>query len=159
MSAIGFESHDHAACIRTALDRADAHCAARKLQFTDIRRRVLEILLRDHRAMGAYDILRHLEAEGRRAQPPVAYRALDFLVTHGFAHKVEKLNAYIACGFPGENHHPAFMICRLCDAVVEARSNRGRGSLGGAADAAGFVIENTVIEAEGVCPACQDQSA
>jgi ABC-type molybdenum transport system ATPase subunit/photorepair protein PhrA len=46
------------------------------------------------------------------------------------------------------------MICRLCDAVAEAQSPR-QGRLGEAARAAGFQIEKTVVEAEGVCPACR----
>ncbi len=46
---------------------------------TPVRRRVLEILLEKHRAMGAYDVLDRLAAEGFGNQPPVAYRALDFL--------------------------------------------------------------------------------
>jgi Fur family zinc uptake transcriptional regulator len=42
--------------------------------------KTLEILLQDHRALGAYDILDRLRAAGFGSQPPVAYRALDFLV-------------------------------------------------------------------------------
>ena len=155
MSSIGFEKHNHAACIKQALKEAEALCARKKLQFTQVRRRVLEILLGEHKALAAYDILAKLNAEGLGSQPPVAYRALDFLVSNGFAHKVEKLNAYIACSHPGESHAPAFMICRVCDAVVEARSAPGRGVLGSAARETGFQIEQTVLEAEGVCPLCQ----
>ncbi len=50
---------------------------------------------------------------------PVAYRALDFLVKAGFAHKIEALNAYISCTHNGKKHAPAFLICRLCNAVAE----------------------------------------
>ena len=58
---------------------------------------VLEILLESHRAMGAYEVLERLAAEGFGKQPPVAYRALDFLVEHGLALRVRRLNAYAAC--------------------------------------------------------------
>ena len=50
------------------------------------------------------------------------------------------------------------MICRVCDAVAEAQSLPAKGALGAAARAAGFQIERTVVEAEGVCPACADQA-
>ena len=154
MDAVGFGQHDHAACVAEALAVAENDCAARKLHLTKTRRRVLEILLSEHKAIGAYEILARLGAEGLGSQPPVAYRALDFLVTNGFAHKIEKLNSYIACSHPGAAHTPAFMICRACDAVVEARAQPARGALGQAARELGFQIETTVVEAEGLCPAC-----
>ena len=57
MPPLGFEQHDHASCISDAVARADAACRDAGLQFTPVRRRVLEILLSDHRARGAYEIL------------------------------------------------------------------------------------------------------
>ncbi|MFC3613815.1 transcriptional repressor [Lutimaribacter marinistellae] len=154
----GFEKHDHAACVAQALAAAETRCAAEGLRMTPVRRKVLELLLQDHRALGAYAILDLLREAGFGSQPPVAYRALDFLVENGFVHKIERLNAFVACAHPGEHHSPAFMICRLCDNVAEARSAPARGTLGAAARAAGFQIEKTVVEAEGVCPACSDKA-
>lgn len=154
--AVGFQQHDHTGCIADAMAAAETLCAAQKIQFTPVRRRVLEILLQEHRALGAYDILGRLSKEGVGSQPPVAYRALDFLVKHGFVHKIERLNAFIACSHPGQTHAPAFMICRLCTAVAETQAAPAKGALGAAARAAGFRIERTVVEAEGLCPACQD---
>ncbi|TYB90078.1 transcriptional repressor [Oceaniovalibus sp. ACAM 378] len=153
MRPIAFERHDHARCIDTAVARAARHCAEKGVQFTPVRRRVLEILLEEHRAFGAYDILDRLRAEGRGAQPPVAYRALEFLVRHGFAHRIERLSAFAACAFPGSDHAPAFLICRDCRAVAEAEQGPGR-SLDAAAAKNGFTIEQTVVEAEGLCPNC-----
>ncbi|GAA6209330.1 transcriptional repressor [Cognatishimia sp. WU-CL00825] len=154
MTAHGFQPHDHKACVTDAIVVAEAQCAAQNLQFTPVRRRVLEILLGEHRAMGAYDILPILAVEGLGKQPPVVYRALDFLVSNGFVHKVEKLNAYIACAHPGADHAPAFMICRSCSKVVETQSQPATGLRQAAGDL-GFAIEATVIEAEGLCPNCQ----
>jgi Fur family zinc uptake transcriptional regulator len=158
MSAIGFEHHDHASCIASTLSRAEKHCASEGLKFTPVRRRSLEILLREHRALGAYDLLAVLGKDGHSAQPPVAYRALDFLVSAGFAHKIERLNAYIACSHLGDDHTPAFLICRDCRAVAESDATALESRLDIAAQAAGFQIERTVVEAEGLCPACQGQS-
>ena len=159
MDAIGFEHHDHKSCISDGLSAVDAYCAENGLQFTAVRRRVLEILLQEHRAMGAYDILDMLRAEQLGSQPPVAYRALDFLVRHGFAHKIERLNAFIACAHPGHDHTPAFLICRACDAVAEAHAEPTRGMLGRAAYDTGFAVEQAVVEAVGLCPTCQEAGA
>jgi Fur family zinc uptake transcriptional regulator len=140
--------------VHSALEEADRQCAQEGLRLTAVRRKVLEILLQGHRAMGAYEVLDILREDGFGSQPPVAYRALDFLVAHGFAHKIERLNAFVACAHPGARHSPAFMICRLCQSVAEAQSSQDAGPLGDAARAAGFHVEQTVVEAEGVCPAC-----
>ena len=137
----------------------DARCREEGWQFTPVRRRVLELLLEGHRAMGAYDILDRLREEGLGSQPPVAYRALDFLVKHGFAHKIERLNSFIACAHPGEHHAPAFLICRSCDTVAEAELDMREGRLGASAADLGFVIERAVVEAEGLCPNCRDAAA
>lgn len=151
---IGFQCADHGACKMKLLAQAEAQCTALGLRLTPVRRRTLEILLAEHRALGAYDVLASLSAEGLGTQPPVAYRALDFLVKAGFAHKIEALNAYTACVHPGQEHTPAFLICRACQTVAEADTGQSNGRLGDAAQAAGFVIERTVVEATGLCPAC-----
>lgn len=156
MPTLGFHKHDHSACIRSTLDRAEAHCAAHKLKFTPVRRRTLEILLAEHRALGAYDLLAKLADEGLGTAPPVAYRALDFLTSAGFAHKIEGLNAYIACAHLGEDHAPAFLVCTNCKTVAEADTTADKGRLGQAAAATGFRIERTVIEAMGLCPSCAE---
>jgi len=156
---LGFAQHDHSHCIADALQAAETLCAERKLQFTPARRRVLEILLERHRAMGAYEILEILAAEGLGSQPPVVYRALEFLVGNGLAHRIERMNAYTACAHPGEEHVPAFLICRECKAVAEAETGLDSGRLGDTARATGFIIEKVVVEAEGLCPACAEAAA
>ena len=155
MSPTGFNCEDHVACVAGSLRRAEAHCRDMGLNFTPVRRRALEILLREHRALGAYDLLAQLARDGHGAQPPVAYRALDFLVKAGLAHKIEALNAYIACTHDHTEHAPAFLICRNCNSVAETETTPAGGRLGEAARAAGFRIERTVVEAQGLCPACQ----
>ena len=151
----GFKEHDHLSCVSTALAAADETCRQNGWQFTPVRRRVLEILLEHHTALGAYEVLERLGAEGFGTKPPVAYRALAFLTDHGFAHRIERLNAFVACAQPGSGHHaPAFMICRSCGTVGEAQSPAS-GPLGQTAEAAGFVIEQAVVEAEGLCATCQ----
>ncbi|TFL18940.1 Fur family transcriptional regulator [Jannaschia formosa] len=148
---IGFDPHDHSACIRDAVAAADALCMHAGLRLTPVRRRVLEILLERHRAMGAYEILELLRAEGLGSQPPVAYRALDFLTTHGLVHRIERLNAFVACATPGAAHDPAFLICRKCESVAETEAD-----LAPVAAGAGFELEATVVEMQGLCPRCRE---
>lgn len=148
-------AHDHASCIRRVISEAEESARAAGLNFTPVRKRSLEILLESHSALKAYDLLERLKAEGFGSQPPVAYRALEFLVEAGFAHRIERLNAFVACMHPGRSHAPAFMICRKCNAVAEMKGPEG-GALSSDADAIGFEIERTMVEAEGVCPLCRE---
>ncbi|MDO5605677.1 MAG: Fur family transcriptional regulator [Paracoccus sp. (in: a-proteobacteria)] len=150
-----FERHDHSACASVALARAEEMAAAHGLRLTPVRRRVLEILLEDHRAMGAYEVLERLAAEGLGKQPPVAYRALDFLVENGLAHRIQRLNAFTACAsadLPG--HAPAFLICRECQTVAELDAGGLCAGLADAAAPAGFAVERATIEALGLCAGC-----
>jgi Fur family zinc uptake transcriptional regulator len=156
---LAFAAHDHAHCAHDALHRAEALTAATGARLTPVRRRVLEILLEEHKALGAYDVLARLATEGFGNQPPVAYRALEFLVEQGLAHRIQRLNAFTACVHPGEDHAPAFLICRACHTVAEAEATAARAALETEAARAGFRVERTTIEALGLCPACQGAQA
>lgn len=146
-----FARHDHDACIALALAEAERACAARGARLTPVRRRTLEILLESHAALGAYDVLARLDAEGLGSQPPVAYRALTFLVDMGLAHRLANAQAFVACARPGADHAPSFLVCRSCRRVAEGEAP----AWGPEAAAQGFSIERTSVEAEGLCPACR----
>ena len=135
---------------------AERYCAKNDLQFTPSRRKVLEFLLQSGKALGAYDLLDRLHEVGFKPQPPVAYRALEFLIKYGFAHKVEHLNAFVACIHPGKEHSPAFMICRSCASVSEMDTLRSNSMITENLISQGFKVEEAVIEARGLCEACAD---
>ncbi|MCZ4344581.1 Fur family transcriptional regulator [Devosia neptuniae] len=105
--------------------------------------------------LSAYDILDKLRADGLRA-PLQVYRALDKLVERGLAHRLESLNAFVACA--DEHCHRkgliAFAICSDCgkvnefaDAVIEER-------LGNWAGDQGFKVERKTMEIRGKCAQC-----
>lgn len=155
-----FEPHDHARCAATARAEVEAACAARGLRLTPARAFVLDRLLASHRAMTAYELLDALAAAGMTSQPPVVYRALDFLVTNGFAHRIERLGAFAACTCGpqarGAGHRAAFLICRNCRQVAETAMQRLPRDLSELAGTAGFAVERVVIEAEGLCARCRE---
>ncbi|MEX5727365.1 Fur family zinc uptake transcriptional regulator [Rhodovulum iodosum] len=153
---LAFARHDHSACTGNVLARAEAMAAGNGLRLTPVRRRTLEILLESHKALGAYEVLDRLAGDGFARQPPVAYRALDFLVDHGLAHRIRRLNAFCACMHPGTAHVPAFLICEGCDALAEAPGDDVARAMQAAAASAGFDIDRMSIEATGLCPACRE---
>ena len=158
-TALAFAEHDHGQCRETMLDELARAAKTRGLRLTPARVRVLELLGEAHRAMGAYEVLDRLRAEGLGSQPPVVYRALDFLIGAGFVHKIERLNAYVACCHPGQGlggeHGACFLICSRCRKVAEIEDGALDIALAQAAAGRGFAMRRTVLEIEGTCPACR----
>ena len=151
-----FTPHDHGQCQGEALAVAEAVCAERRLRLTPARAFVLETLLEAHKAMTAYELLDRMAAAGMGHQPPIVYRALDFLVANGFVHRIERLGAFVACTHGGAAHSASFLVCRGCRTVAETAIPWPRG-LAAEAAAAGFAVERVVVEAEGLCAACRDE--
>jgi Fur family transcriptional regulator, zinc uptake regulator len=146
--------HDHGSCLTDALGEAETLCAERGARLTTIRRRVLEIIWQSHAPIGAYDILDALRKERRSAQPPTVYRALDFLLAQGLAHRITSLNAYIGCTAPGRSHGAQMLICERCGTVAELDDMRIGDTVTSAARAVGFRITGQALEVIGVCRDC-----
>jgi len=153
-----FQPHDHGRCRATAMAAVEAECREQGLRLTPGRACVLEALLESHRAMTAYELLDRLREAGLGSQPPVAYRALEFLVENGFAHRIERLSAFVACAHAGSRHAAAFLICRACRNVAEASLPQLETGLADCAADQGFAVERAVIEAEGLCARCREQA-
>lgn len=150
-----FIDHDHSNCASGVLGHADSLASKKGLRLTPVRRAALEILLAEHRALGAYEVLDQLRQKGFGSQPPVAYRALDFLVENGLAHRVQRLNAFAACTQPSKKHRPVFLICKQCEQVAEAEDTDVQDALIAAAEKADFEVERVNVELLGLCPSCR----
>lgn len=148
------ESHNHAACRSAALDAANRLAESRGAKMTPTRARVLDIVAESHKPVGAYDILERLSRERGRAAPPTVYRALNFLVEQGFVHRIDTLNAFIAC-FDAERRHDAgFLICESCKTVEEIADPGLGEAVRGSVASRGFRPRRTVVEISGLCAAC-----
>jgi Fur family zinc uptake transcriptional regulator len=123
-------------------------------RLTHNERAVLEVLVRERRPLGAYDLLDALRPAGVKA-PPTVYRALGRLVTAGLAHRIESLNAYVACGEPGHSGPVALAICRACGQTAELDEAALIGDLRRRAAEAGFEVETAMIELRGLCRGCR----
>src|SRR5690606_23636445 len=105
---------DDAAGFVAAVQRA---CSERGLRLTPIRERVLELVAGQGKPVKAYDLLEMLKpgASGDAvgaAAPPTIYRALDFLLANGFIHKLESVNAFVACHHPSTGQHSVPLLIR-----------------------------------------------
>ena len=135
------------------LAEAEDLVAAKGQKLTPIRRKVLHLLLESEEPAKAYDLLANLDGEGA-AKPPTVYRALDFLQEMGLAHKIESLNAYVACGHANHEHSAVFLLCQACGAAEELHATETSEAIAKETSSAGFVIQNGVIEARGICRKC-----
>ena len=105
--------------------------------------------------LGAYTILDQLRACGFRA-PLQVYRALDKLMEFGMVHRLESLNAFVACGQPESEDHraTAFTICDDCGEVAEIPDDSLAQRLDNLASEAGFQLTEPTVELRGVCQGC-----
>ena len=126
---------------------------ARGERMTRIRRKVLQLLIESPGPAKAYDLLGRLDGEGS-PKPPTVYRALDFLKELGLAHKIESLNAFVACGHASHRHTAIFLICQTCGRAEELHSHAIVPTLKAEAEGVGFSLSHAVIEAHGTCRAC-----
>ncbi len=147
--------HNHARCVRDALDIAEQVCARRAARLTKLRRRVLELVWRSHKAIKAYEILDQLAPEIGVAQPPTVYRALEFLMAHGLVHRVDSLNAFVGCADAAHRHDAQFFICDSCGTVSEIDDVTIGQAVSRGAKRLGFEVERRMIELHGRCGVCQ----
>ncbi len=139
-----------------SLAKAEAIAKARGVTLTPIRRRVLELILKARRPVGAYDLLAHLKTATGKAMPPTVYRTLDFLIAQGFVHRIESKNAFVACVEADSPHRSQFAICDSCGQTVESMDDALATKLSRQAARLGFKVEHQIVEMHGTCATCQD---
>ena len=148
------EHHVHdAAGFVAAVERA---CTERGLRLTPIRAHVLGLIADAGQPTKAYDLLEKVRDEGTgAAAPPTVYRALDFLLANGFIHKLESINAFVACHHPNAAQHSVpFLICDRCHSATELEDAGIVESLDSAARALGFAPQAQTLEVHGLCARC-----
>jgi len=125
--------------------------SARKL--TRNQQLVLDRLAASNAALTAYDLLDLLRAEGLRA-PVQVYRALETLSQRGLIHRIESLNAFIACCAHDHQAAAGFAICDDCGEVAEFAFPASEEGLKSVAGESGFETRHMTVELHGRCAAC-----
>jgi Fur family zinc uptake transcriptional regulator len=141
--------HDH-------LHHADMLAARLGVGLTSTRREVLEHIVEAGQPVTAYQLLDQLQkARGKAVMPPTVYRAINFLMEHGFVHKLESLNAFVACSDLDHIHSGQFVICGKCGHTEELRDEDVTETLRQHAVRLGYAPGTQTIEVRGTCGACQ----
>lgn len=150
-------SHPHLACspesVPESLRQAEALCEKRGGRLTPLRRKVLKLLLESHAPAKAYDLLQNMDGEAA-AKPPSVYRALEFLMEMGLAHRIESLNAFVPCGHWDHGHAAIFLICETCGSTGELHGGASMRKLADEVAGVNFTMRNAVIEIQGLCARC-----
>lgn len=136
------------------LAHAEAHCRARGTSLTPIRREVLAQLRREESGLKAYDLLDRIKAVRPSATPPTVYRALDFLIEHGLAHKIGRINQFVACNHDCHDLAGLFLVCPDCGKVTELHDEDAVRALSRSLKAAGHRLLGAEIELSAVCGNC-----
>ena len=131
------------------------HCPSTLPNLTKNQSLVMAALLGANEPLSAYTILDQLRSKGLRA-PLQVYRALDKLVEYGMAHRLESLNAFVACRHPDRESESmvAFTICESCGDVTEISNDGFDRQLHNLAGGAGFNVKKSTVELFGQCEAC-----
>ena len=151
------ESYPHWTVAETIDGRALSEMDKAKL--TKNQTLVLRVLSRAKSPLSAYDILERLQKQGFRA-PPQVYRALEKLSGLGLIHRVETLNAFVACNHSEDQNHgtSAFAICDSCSTVVEFPCDKVAKQLAVLAKDQGFGLKSSTIELGGLCDDCRSST-
>lgn len=118
---------------------------------------VLAALRRCGKPASAYDLIDDLKPDGVKA-PPTIYRALGKLIEAGLVHRLESLNAFVACSHAHRCKAVAFAVCDDCGTVDEFESKQLSGILQGWAENARFRLRQTTLELRGLCAVCAEKS-
>jgi Fur family transcriptional regulator, zinc uptake regulator len=115
---------------------------------------ILRVLRSAKSPMSAYAILDTVRSHRINA-PTTVYRALSRLIADGAVHRLESINAYVACSDQPHPHGSSvFAICRDCGHVDELAEADVVRRLQSDATRLGFQVEATTIELTGRCASC-----
>ncbi len=120
---------------------------------------VMNLLLEAKGPLSAYQILYDLNDHGFRG-PTQVYRVLEKLLELGMVHRIESMNAFVACQQEKCNEKDKeislFTICKICGSVQELLSNGLKNIVKSLSKDNNFLLKRSVLELSGVCSKCKD---
>jgi len=118
---------------------------------------VMDVLERQAAPLSAYMILEELRGDGLKA-PLQVYRALEKLMSFGMVHRLESLNAFIACSHMSceSTGATAFVICDKCEHVQEICDDSVSAFLSSLAEKTKMKTSKSSIELHGICDGCTE---
>ena len=106
------------------------------------------------RPVSAYEIIDFVRSDVSLA-PQTVYRSLERLIEAGAAHRLESLNAFVACAHAAHKGTAIFAICESCKTVREFSEARAVEALGSWAVREKFDVTQMTLELRGTCAKCK----
>ena len=129
-------------------------------QGAKIQAEVLAALRRQAKPLSAYEILARLnKRKNGKLAPPTVYRALASLIEQGRVHRIESINAFVACQSVGHAQASVLSICDECGGVGEHLDADILRNLTTLTERSGFHPSHLVIEVHGHCTDCGTAAA
>ena len=120
---------------------------------------VMNLLSKPKGPLSAYNILYDLRDCGFRG-PTQVYRVLEKLLEIGMVHRIESMNAFVACQQEKcdekNKEINLFTICEICGSVQELLNNGLKNIVKSLSKDNNFLLKNSVLELNGVCSKCKD---
>lgn len=139
---------------KAVIENASLYCEKYKHRLTEPRSAVIEIIASSNKPVTAYEVLEKLGEVKNNPKPPTVYRAIEFWQKAGLIHRIESLNAYVACEAGHQHNGSQFMICDDCGSVVEKHLCELPESLKNTTTDDAFKPTRWYFEVHGVCKAC-----
>ena len=115
---------------------------------------ILSILRYSKSPHSAYTLLDRLQETYPKIAPPTVYRALSALGERGQIHRLDSLNAYVACQSEAHHQTSVLSICEDCGVVEETFEPDIFSRLSAALRKSGFSAQRHIIEVNGICASC-----
>ncbi len=110
------------------------------------------------RPVSAYELIEQLRDQASLA-PQTVYRSLDRLIADGQAHRLESINAFVACRHPSHDGAAVFAICDDCGTVTEFDEPTAIDRLAAWARKSKFAVDRMTLELRGRCGPCTSRAA
>ncbi len=116
---------------------------------------VLKELRKIRTPLGAYSILEKVKKFGIN-NSPVVYRALEALIVRGDVHKINELNAFVACNCDPDHKHAlsVLAVCGDCSLVEELHDHGIIHQIEGLRKKGVRLREHAVVELPILCDNC-----
>jgi Fur family zinc uptake transcriptional regulator len=151
------EKHEHKhTTLRHFMAEAGEQCEGQGEKLTPLRRQILEIIYKQKKPVKAYELIRLISTRDHSAKPPTVYRTLDFLLKVGLIHRVETLDAFMACCHPRHEATSQLLICGACGDVQETESNSFAAAIKTLGASRKFQPQSQTIEIQGLCSSCHE---
>ena len=127
------------------------------ITLTPLRKDILTIFLSAKNPLSAYEVLAKLKKKRPNAEPPTAYRVIDFFMQKKLLHRIETENKYVFCSHLDHiksQYHGILFLCEQCHSWHEYLDDELLKFIKHFSEKNKLLVKESVIEMKGICKNC-----